>query len=78
MLFLNNNSIALKSISCYVRPQYNNSSHVPVLKSTDGLSLENCQHELPYLEEYKKNNSRYTPDLVVDCISELYNAWKSL
>ena len=78
MLFLNNNSIALKSISCYGRPQYNNSSHVPVLKSTDGLSLENCQHELPYLEEYKKNNSRYTPDLVVDCISELYNAWKAL
>lgn len=51
---------------------------MPVLKSTDGLSLENCLQSPQYIQEYRKTHSHYVPDLVVDCISDLYEVWKMI
>lgn len=70
--------IELKSISCFVRPHFDAGSHIPVLKSADGLSLENCLQSPEYIQEYRKTHSHYVPDLVVDCISDLYEVWKMI
>lgn len=36
----------------------------------------NCQQVPDYVEEYRKTHSRYIPDMVVDGISELLDAWR--
>lgn len=74
--------IAIHSRSCYVRPNFNTgrpgASHIPVMPSKDGLSLLNCQQAPPYIEDYRKTHTRYIPDIMIDGISELLDAWKSL
>ena len=69
--------IALHSRSCYVRSQGTKLSHTQQTVQ-DGLSLANCQQTPKYIEEYKKTHEFYIPDLVVESISELYQAWKDL
>lgn len=76
IICLSHYTIELHSVSCFVRPQFDATSHIPVMKSDDGLSLENCQQYPDYIKEYKKEHTHYIPDLVVDCISELFEAWK--
>lgn len=44
----------------------------------NGLSLQNCQQLPDYIEEYKKNHDYYIPDIVVDSIAELYQAWRNI
>ncbi|KNB46554.1 HAD hydrolase [Blastocystis sp. subtype 4] len=72
-------ALALSSRSCYVRPHYDTSnpatSHKPQLVHNNALSLANCQQCPPYIMEYKRTHNYYVPDLVVDSISELCQAW---
>lgn len=72
-----NLSEALHSCSCYVRSQGTMLSHTQQTVQ-DGLSLVNCQQTPKYIEEYKKTHQYYIPDLVVESISELFQAWKEL
>ena len=53
-------------------------SHSPNSVSMNGLSLLNCQQLPDYIEEYKKNHDYYIPDIVVDSIAELYQAWRNI
>ncbi|KAM7454439.1 hypothetical protein BLSTO_04805 [Blastocystis sp. subtype 1] len=75
-------SIVIHSRSCYVRPNYKaghpGANHIPVMPSKDGLSLMNCQQVPPYVEEYRKTHARYIPDIMIDGVAQLLDAWKSV
>ena len=73
--------VALCSRSCYVEPHYNTSDptacHKPKLMDENGLSLANCMQAPSYIVEYRKSHKYYIPDIVVDNINELCQAWKN-
>lgn len=73
--------VALSSRSCYVEPHYNTfdptACHKPKLMDENGLSLANCMQAPSYIVEYRKSHKYYIPDIVVDNINELCQAWKN-